>query len=60
MQRDFAKTFINIFHQQGRLPRVASHGMRDRLYGGQPRAIVLADLTMKGFVDDKGGKPLKL
>lgn len=53
MQRDFAKTFINIFHQQGRLPVWHLMGCETDCMVGNPGAIVLADLTMKGFVDDK-------
>ena len=53
MQRDFAKTFINIYHQQGRLPVWHLMGCETDCMIGNPGAIVLADLTMKGFVDDK-------
>ena len=53
MQRDFANTFINIYRQQGRLPVWHLMGSETDCMVGNPGAIVLADLTMKGFVDDK-------
>ena len=53
MQRDFANTFLNIYKQQGRLPVWHLMGSETDCMIGNPGAIVLADLTMKGFVDDK-------
>lgn len=53
MQRDFAQTFINIYKQQGRLPVWHLMGSETDCMVGNPGAIVLADLTMKGFVEDK-------
>ena len=53
MQRDFAQTFLNIFKQQGRLPVWHLMGSETDCMVGNPGAIVLADLTMKGFVEDK-------
>lgn len=53
MQRDFAKTFLNIYKQQGRLPVWHLMGSETDCMVGNPGAIVLADLTMKGFVEDK-------
>lgn len=53
MQRDFAQTFLNIYKQQGRLPVWHLMGFETDCMVGNPGAIVLADLTMKGFVDDK-------
>lgn len=53
MQRDFAQTFLNIYKQQGRLPVWHLMGSETDCMIGNPGAIVLADLTMKGFVDDK-------
>ncbi|WP_444297684.1 GH92 family glycosyl hydrolase [Leyella stercorea] len=53
MQRDFAQTFLNIYKQQGRLPVWHLMGSETDCMVGNPGAIVLADLTMKGFVDDK-------
>lgn len=53
MQRDFAQTFLNIYKQQGRLPVWHLIGSETDCMVGNPGAIVLADLTMKGFVEDK-------
>ena len=53
MQRDFAQTFLNIYKQQGRLPVWHRMGSETDCMVGNPGAIVLADLTMKGFVEDK-------
>ncbi len=53
MQRDFAQTFLNIYKQQGRLPVWHLMGSETECMVGNPGAIVLADLTMKGFVEDK-------
>lgn len=53
MQRDFAQTFLNIYKQQGRLPVWHLMGSETDCMVGNPGAIVLADLTMNGFVEDK-------
>ena len=53
MQRDFAQTFLNIYKQQGRLPVWHLMGSETDCMVGNPGAIVLADLTMKGFVEYK-------
>lgn len=53
MQRDFAQTFLNIYKLQGRLPVWHLMGSETDCMVGNPGAIVLADLTMKGFVEDK-------
>lgn len=53
MQRDFAQTFLNIYKQQGRLPVWHLMGSETDCMVGNPGAIVLADLTMKGFIEDK-------
>lgn len=53
MQRDFAQTFLNIYKQQGRLPVWHLMGSETDCMVGNPGAIVLADITMKGFVEDK-------
>lgn len=53
MQRDFAQTLLNIYKQQGRLPVWHLMGSETDCMVGNPGAIVLADLTMKGFVEDK-------
>ena len=49
MQRDFVQTFLNIYKQQGRLPVWHLMGGETDCMIGNPGAIVLADLTMKGF-----------
>ena len=53
MQRDFAQTFLNIYKQQGRLPVWHLMGSETDCMVGNPGAIVLPALTMKGFVEDK-------
>ena len=53
MQREFAQPFLNIYKQQGRLPVWHLMGSETDCMVGNPGAIVLADLTMKGFVEDK-------
>lgn len=53
MQHDFAQTFLNIYKQQDRLPVWHLMGSETDCMVGNPGAIVLADLTMKGFVEDK-------
>lgn len=53
MQRDFAQNFLNIYKQQGRLPVWHLMGSETDCMVGNPGAIVLADLTMKGFAEDK-------
>ncbi len=52
-QRDMAKTFINIFREQGKLPVWHLMGNETDCMVGNPGIPVLADLVMKGFVDDK-------
>lgn len=52
-QQDFAKTFINICDQQGDLPVWHLMGNETDCMVGNPGAIILADLVLKGFVDDK-------
>lgn len=49
MQRDFVQTFLNIYRQQGRLPVWHLMGGETDCMIGNPGAIVLADLTLKGF-----------
>ena len=51
-QKDYARTFINIYRQQGKLPVWHLHGNETDCMIGNPGVIVLADLTLKGFVDD--------
>ncbi len=49
MQRDFVQTFLNIYKQQGRLPVWHLMGNETDCMIGNPGAIVLADLALKGF-----------
>lgn len=52
-QKDFALTFMNICDQQGDLPVWHLMGNETDCMVGNPGAIILADLVLKGFVDDK-------
>ena len=52
-QRDFAETFMAICDEQGRLPVWHLMGNETDCMVGNPGAIVLADLVLKGFVEDK-------
>lgn len=52
-QRDFAQTFIKIYEQQGKLPIWHLMGCETDCMVGNPGIPVLADLVLKGFVDDK-------
>jgi len=52
-QRDMAQTFLHIFEQQGKLPVWHLMGNETDCMVGNPGAIVLADMVLKGFVDDK-------
>lgn len=49
MQPDFARTFIDIYKQQGVLPVWHLAGNETWCMQGNPGAVVLADLVMKGF-----------
>ncbi|MDO4211359.1 MAG: GH92 family glycosyl hydrolase [Bacteroidales bacterium] len=53
MQRDFSETFLHIFDQQGKLPVWHLMGGETNCMVGTPGAIVMADLVMKGFVEDR-------
>ena len=53
MQRDIAKTMINICHEQGRLPVWHLMGNETDCMVGNPGVPVLADLVVKGYVADK-------
>lgn len=53
-QKDYAETFMAIADQQGDLPVWHLMGNETDCMVGNPGAIVLADLTLKGFVSDKG------
>lgn len=50
---DIAQTFIHIFKEQGKLPVWHLWGNETDCMVGNPGVIVLADLTLKGFVEDK-------
>jgi len=52
-QADIAKTFINIWKQQGKLPVWHLMGCETNCMVGSPAVPVLADLVLKGFVNDK-------
>ncbi len=52
MQRDIVKTFVNIYKQQGDLPVWHLMANETDCMVGNAGAIVLADLAMKGYVDD--------
>ena len=52
-QKDMAKTFLHIFEQQGKLPVWHLMGNETDCMVGNPGVIVLADMVLKGYVDDK-------
>lgn len=52
-QVDIAKTFINIYRQQGKLPVWHLMGNETDCMVGNPGIPVLADLVLKGFVKEK-------
>lgn len=51
--RDYAATFLSIFAQQGKLPVWHLVGNETDCMVGNPGIPVLADLVLKGFVEDK-------
>ena len=53
-QHDMAETFMHIYQQQGKLPIWHLMGNETDCMVGNPGNIVLADLAMKGYVDDIG------
>lgn len=53
MLKDMAKTFVNIYRQQGKLPVWHLMGNETDCMVGNPGIPVLADLLLKGYVDDK-------
>ncbi|MDO4214878.1 MAG: GH92 family glycosyl hydrolase [Bacteroidales bacterium] len=53
MQRDFSETFLHIFDEQGKLPVWHLMGGETNCMVGTPGVIVLADLVLKGYVQDK-------
>lgn len=53
MLKDMAKTFVNIYRQQGKLPVWHLMGNETDCMVGNPGIPVLADLVLKGYVDDK-------
>ena len=52
-QADYAKTFVKIYEQQGRLPIWHLMGNETDCMVGSSAVPVLADLVLKGFVEDK-------
>ena len=52
-QKDIAKTFINIFNEQGKLPVWHLVGNETDCMIGNPGIPVLADIVLKGFDVDK-------
>ena len=52
-QKDLAQTFLHIFEQQGKLPVWHLMGNETDCMVGNPGVPVLADMVLKGFVDDK-------
>lgn len=52
-QSDFARTFIDIYRQQGKLPIWHLMGRETDCMVGSPGVPILADIVLKGFVDDK-------
>lgn len=53
MSKDVAKTFLHIFKEQGKLPVWHLMANETDCMVGNPGIIVLADLFLKGFVEDK-------
>lgn len=52
MTKAMASTFMNIYNQQGKLPVWHLDGNETDCMVGNPGVIVMADLCLKGFVDD--------
>lgn len=52
MSESLASTFMNIYSQQGKLPVWHLDGCETDCMVGNPGVIVLADLCLKGYVDD--------
>ena len=52
-QADIAQTFLHIFEQQGKLPVWHLMGNETDCMVGNPGAVALADMVLKGFVTDK-------
>lgn len=52
LQPAYARTFLNIFRRQGKLPVWHLHGNETDCMVGNPGVIVLGDLLLKGFVAD--------
>lgn len=52
MQPGLVNTFLNIYKEQGKLPVWHLHGNETNCMVGNPGAIVLADLFMKGYASD--------
>lgn len=52
LQPAYARTFMNIFRRQGKLPVWHLHGNETNCMVGNPGVIVMGDLVLKGFVAD--------
>jgi len=53
LSKDVAKTFQHIYNEQGKLPVWHLVGNETDCMVGNPGIIVMADLVLKGFVEDK-------
>ncbi|WP_239058195.1 GH92 family glycosyl hydrolase [Bacteroides sp. 214] len=53
VQKDYAQTILHIFEQQGKLPVWHLMGNETNCMVGNPGIPVLADLVLKGFVENK-------
>ena len=53
MQPDLAQTFMSIFREQGKLPIWHLAGCETDCMVGSPGVPILADLVLKGYVQDK-------
>ena len=53
MQADLAKTFMSIYREQGRLPIWHLAGRETDCMVGSPGVPILADMVLKGYVEDK-------
>jgi predicted alpha-1,2-mannosidase len=53
LAKEVAKTFLHIFNEQGKLPVWHLMANETDCMVGNPGVIVLADMVLKGFVEDK-------
>lgn len=53
LTKDVGKTFLHIFKEQGKLPVWHLMGNETNCMVGNPGIIVLADMFLKGYIDDK-------